>query len=43
MVFNVTIVAFWMTLVMNKSTTTVKDDGPVHTLAQTLPFLVSNL
>jgi hypothetical protein len=43
MVFNVTVVSFWMTLHMNKFTKIVVDDGWVHLLAKTIPSLVSNL
>ena len=42
MVFNVSIVMIWMTLLMNKRTNIVKDDGWVHPLAKTLPSLVNN-
>ena len=35
-------VTFWVTLLTNKSTNTVMDDGWVHPLAKTLPSLVSN-
>ena len=41
-VFNVTMVTFWMTL-MNKFTNIAMDDGRVHPLAKTLPSFVSNL
>ena len=43
MVFDVTMVTFWMTLLMNKFTSTIMDDGCVHPLAKTLPSVVSNL
>ena len=43
MVFDVTMVTFWMTLLMNKFADTVMDDGRVHPLAKTLPSLVNNL
>jgi hypothetical protein len=43
MVFNVTVLSFWMTLHMNKFTKIVVDDGWVHLLAKTIPSLVSNL
>ena len=43
MVFNVIMVTFGMTLVMNKRTNIVMDDWWVHMLAQTLPSLVNNL
>ena len=36
-------VTFQMTLLMNKWTNIVMDDGSVHPLAKTLPSLVSNL
>ena len=39
----VTMVIFWMTLLMNKFTDTVMEDGWVHPLAKTLPPLVTNL
>ena len=40
---HVTMVTFWMTLIMNKWMNIVIDDGWVHPLARTLPSLVSNL
>ena len=42
MAFDVTMLTFWMTL-MNKFTSTIMDDGCVHPLAKTLPFVVNNL
>ena len=43
MVFYVIMVTFWTTLLMNKWTNIVMDDGWVHPLAKTLPSLVNNL
>ena len=43
MVFIVTMATFWMTLLRNKWTNTVMDDGWVHSLAKALPSFVSNL
>ena len=40
MVFDVTMATFWMTLLMNKRTYVVIDDGRVHPLGKTLPSLV---
>ena len=42
-VFNVTMVSFQMTPLMNKGTNIVMDDGCVHPMVQTLPSLVNNL
>jgi hypothetical protein len=41
-IFSVIIVTFSMTLLMNKWTNIVMDDGWVHLLAKTLPSLVSH-
>ena len=43
MVFYVTMGTFRLTVLMNKWTNIVMDDGWVHPLAKTLPSLVSNL
>jgi hypothetical protein len=43
MVFNVTMVSFWMTLSSNKWTNIVMDVGWVHPPANSLPSLVRNL
>ena len=43
MVLNATMVTFLMTLLMNKFTITVMDDGWVHPLAKTPPSHVSHL
>ena len=43
MVYFVTMVTFWVTLLMDKWTNIVMDDGWVHPLAETLPSLVNNL
>ena len=43
MEFYVNIVIFWMTLLMNKWTNIIIDDGWVHPLAKILPALVINL
>jgi hypothetical protein len=43
MVFYVTMVVFGMTLLMNRWTNVVVDNGWVHPLAKTLPSLVNNL
>jgi hypothetical protein len=42
-VFYVTMVTFWTTLLMNKWSNIVMDDGRVHSLAKILPFFVKNL
>ena len=42
-VFNVAMETFQMTVLMNKWTNTVMDDGWVHSLAKPLPSLVNNL
>ena len=39
--FFVTMITFWMTLLMNKAMDTIMNGGWVHLLAKTLPFLVS--
>ena len=40
MVFDVTMVTFPMTLLIDKWTNTITDDGPVHPSTKTLPSLV---
>ena len=40
MVFDVTMVIFWITLIMNKGTNIVMGNGWVHPLAKTPPSLV---
>ena len=42
MVFNATMITFWMTL-MNKLANIVMDDKWAHPLAKSLPSLVNNL
>ena len=43
MALYVTMVTFWMTLLISKRTNVVADNGRVHPLAKPLPSLVSNL
>ena len=43
MTFSVTVGIYYKTLLINKWTNFVKDDGWVHPLAKTLPSIVNNL